>query len=138
MKRSAPLFWTALVTFAFFNQATNAVAQMQWQPAGQAFNPNPANPNPPWPSSLGYNPVATAAAAPKTREVIPGAMDVRFRDGSTLKVKLKDKQVEFETPYGRLMIPPGDILKIDVGVHTTAEDRKRIDSALSDLGHTDG
>ena len=64
-------------------------------------------------------------------------MDVRFRDGSLVKVVLKDKQLELAMPEGKVLIPVADILRIDVGVRLSSEDRKRIDSAIGDLGHAD-
>ncbi len=66
---------------------------------------------------------------------LTGAMEVHFSDASVLKVVLKDERIELDTPYGKLLIPVADIQRIEVGLRVSEDVRKRIDTAIADLGH---
>jgi hypothetical protein len=65
----------------------------------------------------------------------PGVVDVRFTDGSTLKLTLKDANVELSTPYGRLSIPVAEIQRIDFATRLTDDATKRIEEAVANLAH---
>jgi hypothetical protein len=65
----------------------------------------------------------------------PGAVAVKFTDGSVLKLTLADPKVEVVTPYGRLSVPITDIQKIDFATRLTEEATKRIEEAIPNLGH---
>jgi hypothetical protein len=62
---------------------------------------------------------------------------VYFRDGSILKLILREERIEFVTPYGKLLIPVTDIHRIDFGLHIDARTAKRIEAAIAALGSTD-
>src|SRR5690242_18829304 len=49
----------------------------------------------------------------KSAKAGDGLVEVRFTDGSTLKVKLRDEKLELQTPYGKLLIPAADVRQID-------------------------
>jgi hypothetical protein len=65
----------------------------------------------------------------------PGNFDVRFTDGSTLKLTLKDARLEIVTPYGKLSVPVGEIQKIDFATRLTDDATRRIEDAIPNLGH---
>lgn len=69
--------------------------------------------------------------------MIAAAVEVHCIDGSVIKGIFKEEKIELATPYGKLLIPVSDIHKIDVGVRPTAEERKRIEAAIADLGQKD-
>jgi hypothetical protein len=67
----------------------------------------------------------------------PAAVEVRFVDGSTLKLAVLDERLELNTPYGKLQIPVADIRQIDFGRRIAEEDARRIEAAVALLGSTD-
>lgn len=73
----------------------------------------------------------------KTEQPPPGAVEVRFADDSTMKVLLRDERIELETPYGKLLIPVSDIRRLDFGFRITDEVRRRVATAVADLGHAE-
>jgi hypothetical protein len=79
-----------------------------------------------------------ASTSKKTRLTPPPeAVEIRFAEGGTMKVLLRDERIELETPYGRLMIPIAEIHRIDFGLRMSDEIRKKLDTAIADLGNTD-
>ncbi len=60
-----------------------------------------------------------------------------FRDGSILKLTLREERIEFVTPYGKLLIPVTDIHRIDFGFHIDATTSKRVEAAITGLRSTD-
>jgi hypothetical protein len=62
-----------------------------------------------------------------------GPIQVRFTDGSTLKLTLKDAKVEMVTPYGRLAVPVADIRQIDFATRVGEDAAKRIEEAIPNL-----
>src|SRR5262249_17206550 len=52
----------------------------------------------------------------------PAAVEVRFVDGSSLKLAVLDERLELNTPYGKLQIPVADIRQIDFGRRIAEED----------------
>jgi hypothetical protein len=64
----------------------------------------------------------------------PGAMEVHFTDGSTLKLTVRDLQVELQTPYGKLSIPVADIQRLEIGLRISEETAKHIEEAVARLG----
>jgi hypothetical protein len=73
----------------------------------------------------------TAKAA--TPLIAAGAVEVHGIDGSIVKGTLKEDKIELATPYGKMLIPIGDIHKIELGVRPSAEERDRIEAAIDDL-----
>src|SRR5262245_55895103 len=76
---------------------------------------------------------ATASDKGAARE----AVEVKFADESNVRVILLDRSIPLETPYGKLLIPAGDIHRIDFGRRLSQEARRRIESAIADLGHAE-
>lgn len=69
-----------------------------------------------------------------TRPQPSGSLEVRFTDDSTLKLMLRDEMIEFNTAFGKLLIPVADIRRIEMGVRLSEEVKKRIDKAVANLG----
>lgn len=72
---------------------------------------------------------------PPKKDPVSGAVEIRFSDDSTVKVVLCDERIELETRYGRLQIPVAEIRRIDFSLRMPEEVRKRVEAAVSDLGH---
>jgi len=83
--------------------------------------------------------VADSEAAVKSPKTAPEPLpiEVHFRDGSTLKVVLREEHIDVVTPYGKLQIPVADIRQIDFGFHLDAATIKRVDAAIANLGNSD-
>ena len=54
-----------------------------------------------------------------------GGIEVRFTDGSVLKLKLRDDRIAFNTPYGRLQIPVGEVQQIEFATRLPEESSAR-------------
>ncbi len=66
-----------------------------------------------------------------------GAVEVRFTDGSVLKVRLRDEKLEVKTPYGKLAVPVADIQRIEFATRIPEEDTRKITAAVAHLGKED-
>src|SRR5262249_16579408 len=62
-----------------------------------------------------------------------GMVEARFTDNSTLKLAMRDPHLELTTPYGKLLIPFGDIHRIEVGWRATPEVLSRVERAVTQL-----
>jgi hypothetical protein len=80
-------------------------------------------------------PVLVSADEPVPPPTTPGLVEVRFTDGSVLKLTLMDAKIEVVTPYGRLAVPVGDIQKIDFATRLDDDSAKRIEEAIPNLAH---
>lgn len=86
-------------------------------------------------ATAGNRPGAQPAPAKKAA---PGPVEAHFTDGSILKLALaEEERIELHTPYGKLLIPAGDIRRIDFSWRISDEAAGRVDAALADLGHAD-
>lgn len=74
---------------------------------------------------------ASKKAAPKPESA---AVEVRFTDGSVLKLTLREERLELKTAYGKLLVPFEDIRRIDFATRIPDEAARRIRSAITDLG----
>ncbi len=68
---------------------------------------------------------------------IPGLAEVRFADDSSLKMTLREEQIEIVTAYGKLKVPFAEVRQIDFATRITPEVAKRIDKAVADLANPD-
>jgi hypothetical protein len=83
---------------------------------------------------------ATCAAAqgpstpqgPPTTPADPGVL-IRFHNGSVLQPATILEPVEIETKFGKVVVPPAEIRKIDFGFRLSEEDAKKLDKAMGDL-----
>jgi hypothetical protein len=76
-------------------------------------------------------------AATKQGVVRPPIVEVRYIDGSTMKLRLRDERIEFQTPYGKLLIPVRDIERIEFAFRIPEDVARQIDEAIADLGKTE-
>lgn len=87
-------------------------------------------------------PFATTAAPPQlstasaTTTTFRGPeIDVRFIDGSTLKVRLLDESIDLNTKYGPLKIKSSDIRRVDFASRIPPEIAEKIGQAIVALGN---
>ena len=62
-----------------------------------------------------------------------GAVEVKFVDGSTVRLVIKDKTVDMSSPYGKLQIPVQEIERIDFATRVSVETTKKIETAVTNL-----
>lgn len=74
-----------------------------------------------------------AQAADPSKATAPH--NVRFTDGSTFKVFLKEATIEIATPYGKLLVPVSEIERIEFATRLTDDASKRIEEAVANLAH---
>jgi hypothetical protein len=77
--------------------------------------------------------LAAVIAAPAADAPPQANVEVRFTDGSILKLALTDARIEVTTPYGKLAVPVGDVRKIDFASRLTDETARRIEEAVANL-----
>ncbi len=89
-------------------------------------------------ASAALLPFPSTAAPPQLSANVTGPtgpeIDVRFIDGSTLKVKLLDETVDLVTKHGTLKIATTDIKKIDFATRIPADVSEKIRVAVLALG----
>jgi hypothetical protein len=66
----------------------------------------------------------------------PGVVEVRFVNGSTVMMTLLQDKLEIQTAYGKLIIPPGDIRRIEFGRRISEEDARKVEQAIRCLSST--
>ncbi len=76
-------------------------------------------------------------AADKKTDKAAGALEIRFTDGSLLKLRLRDEKLEVKTPYGKLAVPVADIQRIEFATRIAEDDARKITAAVSRLGKDD-
>ncbi|HKB04606.1 MAG TPA: hypothetical protein VKD90_20450 [Gemmataceae bacterium] len=76
-------------------------------------------------------------AARKKAPDTPGAAEVRFADGSTVRMFLAQSAVEITTRYGKLSIPVEDIRRIEFGFRYPDGMQARIEAEVERLASTD-
>lgn len=74
----------------------------------------------------------TATAAKRA-----AAVEVQCMDGSILNLTVLDERIEFNTPYGKLLIPVRDIERIEVAFRLPEEIARGIETAIANLGKED-
>ena len=62
------------------------------------------------------------------------AAEVRFHDGSLVRLSLQHDSIDVETAYGKLTVPLADVRRIDFGLHVPRKDAERIASLVRHLG----
>jgi hypothetical protein len=77
---------------------------------------------------------AAPADTPKKGAYKPTEVEVRFGDGSKVRMLLLQENVEIVTKYGKLLVPTADIRGIDFGLHLPEGTEEKIDAALKRLG----
>jgi len=63
----------------------------------------------------------------------PSNAEVRFGDGSIVRMTLLQESLEVQTKYGKLTIPVSDIRKVEFGLHVPAEVSQQINQSIKRL-----
>jgi hypothetical protein len=66
----------------------------------------------------------------------PNEVEVRFGDGSKVRMQLLQESLEIVTKYGKLVVPTDDVRGIDFGVHLPDGVEEQIKAAIGRLGST--
>jgi hypothetical protein len=72
--------------------------------------------------------------ADATKEPSPKIAEVRFSDGSVVRMTLMQEHLEVVTKYGKLSIPVGEIRRIDFGLHMPGGLGEQITTSIKLLG----
>jgi hypothetical protein len=67
----------------------------------------------------------------------PGAAEVRFADGSAVRMVIAQSAVDITTRYGKLSVPVADIRKIEFGFRYPDGVQAKIEAAVAKLGYID-
>ena len=78
------------------------------------------------------------ASTPKKKPSLsPDTAEVRFADGSTVRMFLTESAIEVTTRYGKLSVPVGEIRRIEFGFRYPEGVQARIDAAIGKLAEQD-
>lgn len=75
--------------------------------------------------------------SPGAAAVDPRLIEVHFRDGSRLKVRLDDEKIELVTAHGKLSIPAEDVRVIDFAPRYTDEEKRQVQDWIAALTSDD-
>lgn len=75
-----------------------------------------------------------AQAPAASKESAPRIAEVRFGDGSVVRMSLLQERLDVMTRYGKLSVPVADIRRIDFGLHVPENRCAQIQSAIKLLG----
>jgi hypothetical protein len=64
----------------------------------------------------------------------PEPVEVRFTDNSTMKLTLRDENIEIITRYGRLQVPVADVRRIEFATRISDDVSRRVQMAIAELG----
>jgi hypothetical protein len=70
-------------------------------------------------------------AAPRER---PCQAEVRFSDGSLVRMNILQENIEIQTRYGKLTVPLGEVRRIEFGLHVPGEVDQQIHQSIKLLG----
>jgi hypothetical protein len=63
-----------------------------------------------------------------------GTVEVRFVDGSTMRLVLRDQKINLTSPYGKMQVPVQEIHRIEFATRVPEEVTRRIEAAVANLG----
>ncbi len=67
----------------------------------------------------------------------PGLVEVRFANDDTLKMEMREQQIEIVTPYGKLRVPFAEVRAIDFATRITPETAKKVEKLIAELANPD-
>jgi hypothetical protein len=67
----------------------------------------------------------------------PDVADVRFADGSSVRMRIAQSAIDVTTRYGKLTVPVADIRRIEFGTRFPGGVREKIDAAIGKLTDAD-
>ena len=65
---------------------------------------------------------------------VSNQVEVRFVDGSVVRMELLQETIDVVTKYGRLTVPTRDLRHVEFGLRLSEATRKRVDDAVAQLG----
>ena len=79
-----------------------------------------------------------AAAAPSSAQSTtpspkPNVAEVRFGDGSIVRMSILQDTLDVQTKYGKLTIPLADVRRVEFGLHVPAEVNQQITQSIKRL-----
>ncbi|MCI0458688.1 MAG: hypothetical protein L0Z62_17155 [Gemmataceae bacterium] len=74
-----------------------------------------------------------SAGQDRKRPAEPKEAEVRFANGSLVFMTIVQEQIEVQTPFGKLTVPPREIRSIEFGVHLPEGVEEKIQEALKQL-----
>ncbi len=77
--------------------------------------------------------VATVATCAQESTAQPSLAEIRFGDGSVVRMTLKQKDVEIQTEFGKLLIPFAKVRHIEFGLHIPAEIDAQVTQSIKRL-----
>ena len=81
---------------------------------------------------IGVTPGLRAGGAPESPP--PQEVVATFHDGTVIQKAALHGNLELVTKYGKLTVPIRDIQRIEVGFRLSAEDARKVEEAIHDLG----
>lgn len=81
---------------------------------------------------VGFQAVALADEE-EEKQVFSGRVDVKFADGSSIKLVLKPEQYDLQTPHGKLTISAKDIRLIELAPRVADDIARQIEEAVANL-----
>ncbi len=66
----------------------------------------------------------------------PPQVEVRFADGSTVRMTVLQESLDIQTRYGKLTVPIHEVRRLELGMHMPEGVGERIDAAIRKLGST--
>jgi hypothetical protein len=75
-----------------------------------------------------------AQPGPRKGPPSPNEVEVRFADGSALRMTILQERFEIETRYGKLTVPTAEIRRIDFAFRLPPDLSQRIETAIKNLG----
>jgi hypothetical protein len=65
----------------------------------------------------------------------PGAVEVRFADGSLVRMVVLQENIDVMTRYGKLTVPMSEIRRIEFAFRLPEETMQKVAALVKDLGH---
>jgi hypothetical protein len=82
---------------------------------------------------LFFWPAVSPAQQKAKPKVNADEVEVRFADGSTVRMVILQETIDVQTKYGKLAVPVKDIRRIEFGLHLPEETTDKIDKAIQRL-----
>ena len=77
--------------------------------------------------------VSTGSSAQESTPSRPNNAEVRFGDGSIVRMTLLQENIEVQTKYGKLSIPLSDVRRVEFGLHVPPEVHQQITQSIKRL-----
>jgi hypothetical protein len=74
------------------------------------------------------------SGAEKPAVVGPQSVEVSLVDGSTLRLTLREEKIEFQTRYGKLVVPTSELQRAEFRTRLSSDDARLVDTAIAKLG----